>query len=200
MDEKILCFESKLLGGIRGSSSVFYDRDLWMRIRGNLQLLPRYAVENDPKYKQLVVYVVVEYGDRFLAYRRNRGDERLEGMYSIGIGGHVNADDEEVSGSPEELILRAAKREISEEIEIEPYGDPEIIGFINDDSDPVGKVHFGIVLRQTVREPVAVPKSEEIGDLEFLSLSQLGKRKQRFENWSRILISFIRGTGRAEMR
>ena len=196
MDEKILCFESKLLGKYSGSSSVFYDPGLWRRIRNNLQPLPRSAVEDDPKYKQLVVYVVMECNGRYLAYRRNRGDKRLEGMCSIGIGGHVNADDEEVSGSPEELILRAAEREISEEIKIEPHGDPEVIGFINDDSNPVGEVHFGILLKQRVLKPVAEPKTEGIGDLEFLSLPELERRSQDFENWSRLAISFIRGNGR----
>ena len=56
---------------------------------------PRGAMERDPSFKQVIPYLVLRDGPRyFLMQRTSAGrDERLHGLYSIGVGGHLNPGD-----------------------------------------------------------------------------------------------------------
>src|SRR3954454_9273568 len=69
-----------------------------LRLRGEFR--PRPDAEQDPSWKQVIPYVVLRDGDAIFLMRRTRagGDERLHDRYSIGIGGHVNPQDEDVNG------------------------------------------------------------------------------------------------------
>src|SRR4051794_38952355 len=71
----------------------------------------RDEAEQDPSWKQVIPYVVLRDGERLFLMRRTRagGDARLHDRYSIGVGGHINPQDEDVAGG----LLR----EWSEEIE-----------------------------------------------------------------------------------
>ena len=56
--------------------------------------LPREKAENDRRYRQIIPYVVLRYGDDLFSYVRISGSEaRLEGKVSVGIGGHVSRAD-----------------------------------------------------------------------------------------------------------
>src|SRR5699024_3508131 len=75
-------------------------------------------MEEIPKYKQLIRYVLSEseQGDSSLVYRRlvGAGEERLHGLLSIGVGGHMN-DVREVADIDSKLSVNAA-RELEEEV------------------------------------------------------------------------------------
>lgn len=203
MDEQLLCFKRDLLPGTLEESSVFYDESLWNLILNNLEIVPRSEAETDYTRKQLVVYVQVCSGDLILSYRRTprTEEQRLKELYSIGIGGHVNVVDHSqvslfssVSGYNIDFIRDAAWREINEEINLSSRveRDPELTCFINDDSNDVGRVHFGIVWRLELDEPeVTVKGTRGIGELAFHSLSHLLSRKDEFEGWSRLLIDYL---------
>jgi len=200
MEEQIACFNREILSEYLGQSKVFYDESLWHRILNNLQYIPRRLVEGDCRYKQLVVYILIKAKDLYLAYRRTEkaGEKRLRYRYSIGIGGHVNLLDQAQSTSSgrkqADLISRAMWRELEEEIEINCnlLNEPELICFINDDSEDVGKVHFGVVFLLKIEEPAISKKGEEgIGELKFWNLSDLKAKKSCFERWSRLLIEYL---------
>src|SRR5699024_2354749 len=74
------------------------------------------------------------------------GEERLHGLLSIGVGGHMN-DVPEVADIDSKLSVNAA-RELEEEVGLsaESVKDMEIMGLINDDDNEVGRVHIGLVL------------------------------------------------------
>src|SRR5437588_7086416 len=64
--------------------------------RGNNFFLPRAQAEKDPRYKQIIPYVLLTHGDDVLHYIRGKkaGEQRLVPKGSIGIGGHMNESHE----------------------------------------------------------------------------------------------------------
>src|SRR5215471_18559418 len=56
---------------------------------------PRYEVETDPSFKQLIPYIVLKCGEQVFHYRRGASgtEKRLEALRSIGIGGHISEAD-----------------------------------------------------------------------------------------------------------
>ncbi len=203
MDEQLLCFSRDLLPDGIGEASVFTDDSLWQRILGNIEIVPRSEAETDYTRKQLVVYVLVRSGDRILRYRRTpkTDEQRLKELYSIGVGGHVNVGDRSQfslfqtdPGFNIEFIRDAAWREIDEEISVDAkiLREPELTCFINDDSNDVGRVHFGIVWQLDLSEPaVSVKGTKGIGELEFVTLDRLIEDREQFETWSQLLIDHL---------
>ncbi len=201
MDEEILCFKKELLPGHLNESKVFYDESVWQEILNNLQSIPRSSAERDYNFKQLVVYAVVRSENLILSYRRTpkTNEERLRQKYSIGIGGHINIGDSSQltlfdSTRREGFLQEALWREINEEIKIKSaiLDEPQTICFINDDSDDVGKVHFGTVWVVSIEKPeVFLKKERGIGELEFVELQHLQSNKDRFEKWSQLLIDYF---------
>ncbi len=203
MDEQLLCFKRDLLPEGIGEASVFIDDSLWQRILDNIEIVPRSEAETDYSRKQLVVYVVVRSGNQVLRYRRtsNTDEQRLRELGSIGIGGHVNVGDRSQfsllqtdTGFNMEFIRDAACREIDEEIRVDAKieREPELTCFINDDTNNVGKVHFGIVWQLELAEPaVSVKGTKGIGELEFAPLDRLVEERESFETWSQLLIDWL---------
>ena len=200
--EEIVCFKKELLSENPGTRAVFYDEKLLYNILNNIQTVPRPDAEKNYNFKQLVVYAVIKSGGMFLTYRRTpkTGEERLRRKYSIGIGGHVNIGDTSQltlfnSAIGEGFLLEALWREIREEINIESEisKKPKLLCFIDDNSNEVGKVHFGTVWMIEIEKPeVSLRKERGIGKLQFLSIQDLEDRKQEFENWSRLLIDYLK--------
>lgn len=154
--------------------------------------LDKEIAEKDSNHKQLIGYTIIidNEDDNIYAYQRAMNNQyketRLQGKWSIGIGGHVEKID---SGfSP---ILDSVIREIDEEIEESGgYSYPELIGIINDDSDEVGKVHFGLIFYCVTNSKEIKPKDQEISEGKFLTYNDLLNicKKENMENWSKILI------------
>lgn len=90
---------------------------------------PRSAVESDPRWKQVIPYLVMRDGsDYFLMQRTREGaDARLHDRWSIGIGGHLNPGDGGIAGGLE--------REWREEIDAAFDPEPRFLGLLNDDFD-----------------------------------------------------------------
>lgn len=105
----------------------------------------RDRAEDNPAWKQLIPYCAITFREQVFCVERltNQGEARLHGKLSIGIGGHVNPQD----GPSKGLVARALQRELAEELALpeDPLPAPQLIGLLNDDSDPVGRVHCGLV-------------------------------------------------------
>jgi len=120
--------------------------------------MDREAAETDENFKQLISYCIILCGDSILTYRRSGtgGEDRLHGQLSIGVGGHANNQDD-----PEEFFWAYANsviRELHEEIGLKIDHDAlqaSVAGLINDDTDPVGRVHLGVCHIVSVNEKQA---------------------------------------------
>jgi len=151
----------------------------------------RGIAEQDPKQKQIIPYMVVNSMGKVLAYWRSvdSGEQRLHGKRSIGFGGHIEASDSGLDGmarSPLAAFYAGAQRELQEEVKTETPAHARLIGFINDDSNDVGKVHVGVVF--SVRAAGAIPCSEEHSSYAWVSREEAMANIEDFEIWSRLLI------------
>ena len=203
MEEHILCFKREILRAQPNPAKTFYDEGLWHEILAHLESRPRSVAEHDYRYKQLVVYVLINHDQTFLSYQRTPKTEeaRLKAKYSIGIGGHVNVEDQiqpSLFGTDEarwkDFVLEAVRREVSEEVQIQGGNaqEPRLICFINDDSNDVGKVHFGVVWLVKLAEPsVAIRGERGIGKLSFRSLAELSSMSDTMETWSQLLVEYL---------
>jgi predicted NUDIX family phosphoesterase len=161
--------------------------------------LPRYEVENDPSYKQLIPYVLFRHQDGtgcatvFQYARGMKQDEsRLRGKRSIGIGGHISLKDA-APNSVGSGYYEGMERELAEEVSIEtPYRD-RCIGLINDDETSVGRVHLGIVHLFDVERPAIVARESEIVDGRFRPVQEMLPSLDDFEMWSQICLRALFG-------
>jgi len=201
VEEQILCFKSEILRAY--PAKTFYDESLWRQILAHLEPKARSVAEHDYNTKQLVVYVLINHGETFLSYQRTpkTTETRLKALHSIGIGGHVNVDDQiqpTLFGAQEaawkDFVLKAVRREVSEEVQIEGAiaQEPRLICFVNDDSNDVGKVHFGMVFLMKLGKPsVAIRGERGIGKLSFRTLPELISMRDTLETWSQLLVDFL---------
>lgn len=111
--------------------------------------VPRDKAEDDPEYKQLIPYVILQTENSGLTacYQRNGSEKRLHDLWSVGIGGHVNKED--CMGRNDllpEIIQNGLHRELEEELPGLPDNEPPLlIGVINEEETNVGHVHLGLV-------------------------------------------------------
>ncbi len=178
--------------------SLFRQAGLWIG--------PREALEKMPLFRQLIPYVVVKVGNRFVRYTRApKGDEqRLHGKMSIGVGGHIDHADITLSYQNEvpcidlpATLSYAAIREVDEEISgAHPRVEVGTLGLILDDVSDVGKVHVGIasVWEVVARDEVIQPKANDpsIGSVELVTLEQIFQDFYRLEDWSKTMALQLR--------
>ena len=159
------------------------------RIHQHAYFIDRPKAENDPQLKQIIPYVMVMHqGKIYTLYRQTtQTEKRLHNRYSIGVGGHINpVADGQIFG----IIEKGLERELHEELCVNCDYDYELIGYINDDTDDVGKVHFGMVYSLVVKDDKAVSVAEKdmmVG--QFMSLPALEKLYPSLESWSQLVFT-----------
>ena len=160
-----------------------------------LSFQPRGAMEVDPSFKQLIPYVLIESTDQdgevhLFAYTRGGGggEARLHAKRSVGIGGHISAEDAEGDGDPYTVGMQ---RELTEEIKLDSQYDEQRVGLIYDPSTEVGKVHLGVVHLFKLENPRVRSNEDDLADGGFVSISKLKKDRDRLETWSQLAIDAI---------
>jgi predicted NUDIX family phosphoesterase len=149
--------------------------------------LERSKAETDPSFKQLIPYVVLRCGDRVFCYTRGQsgGEARLRALRSLGIGGHIRAEDGAADG---DAYRAGMLREVAEEVELEgPYRE-ECVGLINDDRTPVGQVHLGVVHVFDLARPSVRCRESALAEGGFAPVGELRARREEFETWSQLLL------------
>jgi predicted NUDIX family phosphoesterase len=189
-EEKVLCFERKLLDELGAFQGLCPQVERYLPMLtspAHLVYLNRSEAERDRRYKQLIPYVLLVCGARILRYRRGKGGQetRLHGLYSVGVGGHISEDDQE-------LFSRAGyqqgmRRELMEEVAVDAAHEPAVAA-INDDSTEVGCVHFGVVhVVRVPNEDVAGRRSGIVGP-EFIPMAEAVRGAAAYESWSRFCL------------
>jgi 8-oxo-dGTP pyrophosphatase MutT (NUDIX family) len=111
--------------------------------------------ENDTTWRQIIPYVTIRDGEgKFALFQRKNGSEkRLQDLFTIGVGGHIDAADipEKHSGSKgklteflNDILMDALARELWEEIKWIPAEMPELVHTIHSHYPPVDMVHEGL--------------------------------------------------------
>jgi predicted NUDIX family phosphoesterase len=193
LEEYVLAFETKLLEQIGIFQGLSFELDKYLDIvlnPKNHTFIKRKDAESNPAFKQLIPYALLQCGGGIFVYRRGKllAEKRLLGSYSMGIGGHISVTDPGLFGSSYDDGL---KREMNEEVSIESPYTQRVVALLNDDSNDVGKVHFGVVHVLTLDKPLVKPREKSINETKFLAISKLQKDVEKFENWSKICIQNI---------
>ena len=155
-----------------------------------LLFMQRDLAENDPTYKQLIPYVVFQSPKGFFNYQRGNAssETRLRMLRSLGVGGHIEKEDGDIG---QNSYVKGLWRELKEEVGIDPSNNIKLLGFINDDSNEVGKVHLGIVHLYQLETSDLESKELNLTDCKFSSISKIKEEEESFETWSRLLIPFL---------
>ncbi|HEV3146737.1 MAG TPA: phosphoesterase [Gemmataceae bacterium] len=172
-----------------------FDSDLFAFLLDpqHLEYRLRGPAEEDPSFKQLIPYVVLRYSSLLFHYTRGGkgAEKRLRALRSIGIGGHISADEDSAASDP----YRAGMlRELSEEVEIQTTFRESMFGLINDDSAPVGQVHLGVVHLLELAAPKVSPKEDAIALPGFAPLAELQAATGEFETWSQFVMAAMRNS------
>ena len=160
---------------------------------GVLRFMPRSQAEADPEYKQLIPYVIMTHGSKYLTYVRGKraGETRLVGNRSIGIGGHINPVDDEVplfDADFRQMYRVAVEREVAEEVSVEANHTDRIVALLNDDSNEVGQVHLGIVHYWTLDSSKVEKTEQMITRMAFMSIDELQEVRDSMETWSQLCL------------
>jgi predicted NUDIX family phosphoesterase len=157
---------------------------------GAFSFRPRFEVENDPSFKQLIPYVVLRCGDQIYQYRRGKSgtEARLRALRSIGIGGHISEEDAAGGSDP---YLTGMARELTEEVDIRTSYRERLVGFINDDTVHVGKMHLGVVHVCELTEPLVHAREDALAEAGFETLASLLAARDDFETWSQFVLESL---------
>jgi len=149
----------------------------------------RPIAEEDPGFKQLIPYVAVRDGGRIFLMRRTDagGDARLHGKASIGVGGHLNPVDE-----GEDPLLAGLRREWDEELQADWEPEFRLIGLLNDDSNPVGAVHLGVVFTVEADGRAVTVRERDKLTGEFVEADVVGAGWDALETWSQLVANALR--------
>lgn len=152
--------------------------------------LERAVAEENPSYKQIIPYAVLCHENAVFTVTRlsTQEETRLHQKISIGIGGHINPCDKEPGKNIWESGL---ERELLEEVWIQDPWERELVGFLNDDTVPVGSVHFGLVyqIRLSSRKTGIREELKMTGN--FQSPGEVAEKYAAMETWSQFAFSAL---------
>jgi predicted NUDIX family phosphoesterase len=194
--QHVLVFKSRLLNELGRFQGLSTDVEHYLSAileEGNNWFIQRSQAERDPALKQLIPYVILRCEDMVFHYIRGKeaGEGRLRAKGSIGIGGHIQPQDLNLFTSPRTFYMTAAAREVAEEVQVEATHRERIVALINDDSTPVGQVHFGIVHLWDLDKPAVTRRERQITKGSFMPLEELKTRWGSLEAWSQLSLALL---------
>ena len=173
----------KKKGLIRENSEVL------KKIVQNGLFLRRSELEEDPSFKQIIPYAIISNKDSFYLFRRTSGqtEKRLHNKFSLGVGGHMNPNN--FMEPKDQYLTDELKRELFEEVKLLNgcfLEDIEFIGFINDDTIPVGRVHIGLLYNIHVSNKEVYINETDKMTADWIEKSGLAEFYGEMETWSKI--------------
>ncbi|MBI2419694.1 MAG: hypothetical protein HYV28_17665 [Ignavibacteriales bacterium] len=157
---------------------------------------PRNYLELHTEFLQVVPYIVLRYGSQVAVYERTKkGTEaRLHNLFSLGFGGHVQISDAVLHNDildTRATIAAATRREMEEESIHAAILQKEDIGLILLDDEEVSRHHAGLLELWTVASPEIDTPDAAINNCRFMELHDAVVELERFESWSKAVISHL---------
>lgn len=163
---------------------------------------PREDLEQNPSFKQIIPYVIIKVGDKYLSYKRTSkgGEERLHDKISIGFGGHIDFSDVwrhrenvDIFSTLENTAMREVVEEIGRFDDVFDENKYQWIGLVNDESNAVGQVHIGVVCVVSLDEKDLPNESddESIAELNLLTLGELQSSELNLETWTEFVVDYL---------
>jgi len=151
--------------------------------------VPRDAAECNPAFKQLIPYfLLLDRDGRVLAYPRQGSERRLHGVWSVGVGGHVDEADLHPAGL-RATLLASLRREIEEELGLTLGADPACLGLINEERSEVGQVHLGLVFGARLDDRGRLAPGQELRECRWVGRD--GRTPYTLELWSELALGLL---------
>ena len=183
--EKVLVVPTSMIEPYLGKTAFVYKNidDIIGTIQSNHIYIDREYAEYSKEYKQIIPYAILTNGNEIFLTRRLKGqtEVRLHGLFSFGLGGHINPS-EEIS---ENVILEGMKRELNEEVGLKNIPDVKCAGIINDHSTDVSNYHIGLVYCIHVNEKIAIKEVDKMLG-KWATEEEIKERYEQLESWSQI--------------
>ena len=194
-DEQVLVVERKVVEQEGMFHGLMFDTQRYVRklfAAGVPRFMRRSEAETNPNYKQIIPYVVMTHGGKYLNYVRGQraGEKRLVGNRSIGIGGHINPGDNLPLFTADfyDTYVTAVEREVAEEVVVDTRHSDRVVALLNDDSNAVGQVHLGLVHCWTLDAPNVTRREQMITQLSFMTPGELRAVRDSMETWSQLCL------------
>ena len=196
LNSPILCFPSELLDRLGRFRGISTDVDLFFpRIvtPPDCRYVVRAEAETDPSFKQVIPYVLFVLNGSIFSYRRGkRGSEkRLHDLRSVGIGGHIETVDRMLFSQNTMGYYEALWREVNEEVNVVPDCEAECVALINDDSNGVGRVHFGVVHVIRLQNDQISKNESTIAEPDLIPIEKAVRNIGNYETWSQLCLKSI---------
>lgn len=193
MSEKVLVVSRNNLPEqwLAGEISLTVSIDDLNDLCANYQWLERAEAEANEKYKQIIPYILIfnKVSKTFVTYQRHGNENRLHGLFSIGVGGHINPIDAEDANSVVEIIWKSLFRELNEELQcVEKEKKIDFIGIINEEKTKTGRTHLGLVFLLSTNE--FPDGGDELLNMQWANGDEL-KDKFKMELWSKMALHLI---------
>lgn len=204
MEREIMVIKNDILFKDIPRKNWFYENTLDTNfediIKNNFEYMKRAIAEENFNYKQPIPYaVVVDENNYIFVYKRwgtnsNAGESRLHNKVSIWVWWHIEKEEENSSDPIYDTLLR----EIQEELNIKKENIKDIItvGYINDDTNNVWKVHFGIAYIVKIDNSNIDLLDGEIENWEFESIEKvqhmIDSPEYDMEAWSKIIFPQVK--------
>lgn len=215
----ILAVESQNLpGSLQKGASGVYDmprEDVFLTLtRAGPWFGQRGVLEHDPRFRQIIPYVLLRQDGKVLTYTRpgDINETRLATKSSIGFGGHVDISDAVLSFVQEDsnqlqtnlpptidverVVKTAAMRECCEELGIAVHDfvtNERTIGLLVDNHSEVGAVHIGVVEVWDTEEMDLgdLHQQEEVLEVAWKTLDELKAVRGTLEFWSAAALDIL---------
>jgi len=169
------------------------NTDVLKRIVQNGVFRKRNELEEDPSFKQIIPYAIISYKMSYYLFKRTskQTEKRLHNKFSLGVGGHMNPG--KSMESKEQYLIDELKRELFEEVKLLNacvIEDIEFIGFINDDTISVGRVHIGLLYNIHVsNKDVCINETDKM-TADWIEKYNLTEYYEGMETWSKIIFDY----------
>lgn len=198
--EILVVATNKLFENIQRETKVYdTSSDFESVIVNHSEYMVRGAAEVNFDYKQPIPYaIVMNEKNEIFVYKRgwvgsNAWESRLHEKIAIGVGGHIEREDE----NSENILKDSLIREVEEELNVSPDMVAEAfpIGYINQDTDEVCKVHLWIGYVVKLKTSNFDLLDGELAHWEFKSfedlMSMINSWEYDVEPWTQMLAPYV---------
>ena len=196
-DERVLCVDTRHFGNIDLNNDIIDEYRKLVTLYGTYYY--RYEVENDQSKKQIIPYVVLKHGDQYMFSKRLKGDSRLVGGLTIGMGGHIDYCDLEMDATHIDFfhtVNNCIYRELTEEttVKSEDMIRYRPITCFIDESNDVSSVHACILYEMELYNTDIEIKETEKLEAKWLSINEVtDDMYESLEGWSKIAYTQLFG-------
>ena len=187
---KICCIKTKRIKKNLATQTGAFSWDIDEIInQSDIEWIERSQLEMDPTYKQLIPYAIIKKENYIACYPRHGKENRLHGLYSCGIGGHIDFSDKRKT--LDETITTGLLRELSEELENFDNTKMTITycGIINEEKTEIGNTHLGLVYLITCHSDYTPLPASELKGLNWIESKNL--KNIQTELWTRLALKFL---------